>query len=292
MYEILDRREIAPRIIQFVVHVPQVARSHRAGQFVIVRSHEGGERIPLSVADVDPEQGTITLMIQEVGTSSARLNSKRKGESFLNVVGPLGSPTHIEVFGKVVCVGGGVGCAPLHPIAKALRACGNEIITILGGRSVQFVIMREELEKISNRMIVCTEDGSLGQKGIVTEPLLEMLQGDEKPDAVITIGPPRMMKAVCDLTRPFEVKTIVSLNSLMVDGTGMCGGCRVAVSGQPRFVCVDGPEFDGHSVDFENFLHRAGMYREFERRSYEKLQQDHECRLDRQVDAIESGKRP
>lgn len=275
MYEILQRQEIAPKIVQFVIRAPQVARSHRAGQFVIVRSHEGGERIPLSVADVNRAAGTITLVIQDVGTSSARLNAHQQGESFLNVVGPLGSPTHIEKFGRVVCVGGGVGCAPLHPIAKALRDAGNEIITLLGGRSAQFVIMREELEAVSSQTLVCTEDGSLGQKGIVTDILLPMLQGDEKPDAVITIGPPRMMKAICDMTRPFGVKTIVSLNSLMVDGTGMCGGCRVAVNGEAKFVCVDGPEFDGHQVDFDNFLQRAGMYREFERRSYEQ----HLCKL-------------
>lgn len=287
MYEIVQREELAPKIVRFVVQAPQVARSHRAGQFVIVRSHDGGERIPLSVADVDREAGTITLVIQEVGTSSARFNALQQGDAFLNVVGPLGSPTHIEKFGRVVCVGGGVGCAPLHPIAKALREAGNEIVTILGGRSAQFVIMREELEKISSEMLVCTEDGSLGSKGIVTQPLKEMLEGQGKVDAVITIGPPRMMKAVCDLTRPFGVKTIVSLNSLMVDGTGMCGGCRVAVNGEAKFVCVDGPEFDGHEVDFDNFLQRAAMYREFERRSYEKMQSDHECQLDRQVAQME-----
>ncbi len=284
MYEILQRQEIAPKIVQFVIRAPQVARSHRAGQFVIVRSHEGGERIPLSVADVNRAAGTITLVIQDVGTSSARLNAHQQGESFLNVVGPLGSPTHIEKFGRVVCVGGGVGCAPLHPIAKALRDAGNEIITLLGGRSAQFVIMREELEAVSSQTLVCTEDGSLGQKGIVTDILLPMLQGDEKPDAVITIGPPRMMKAICDMTRPFGVKTIVSLNSLMVDGTGMCGGCRVAVNGEAKFVCVDGPEFDGHQVDFDNFLQRAGMYREFERRSYEQ----HLCKLAEAESKIQS----
>ena len=290
MYRILQREELAPKIIRFVISAPEVARSHKAGQFVIVRSHEGGERIPLSVADVDPQAGTITLVIQEVGTSSARLNSHQQGESFLNVVGPLGSPTHIVKFGRVVCVGGGVGCAPLHPIVKALKDAGNEIITLLGGRSAQYVIMREELEKISDHLLVCTEDGSLGEKGIVTQLLLPMLESaTEKPDAVITIGPPRMMQAVCEMTRPFGVKTIVSLNSLMVDGTGMCGGCRVVVEGEAKFVCVDGPEFDGHQVDFGNFLQRAGMYREYERQSYEKLQQKHQCKLEQQIQASEKA---
>ncbi len=288
MYEIVERQELAPKVIRFVVRAPQVARSHRAGQFVIVRSHEGGERIPLSVADVDQEAGTITLVIQEVGTSSARLNARQHGESFLNVVGPLGSPTHIEKFGRVVCVGGGVGCAPIHPIAKALREAGNEIITILGGRSAMHVLMREELSRLSDQLIICTEDGSLGQKGIVTEPLLAMLESGDKPDAVLTIGPPRMMKAICDLTRPFGVKTIVSLNSLMVDGTGMCGGCRVAVNGEAKFVCVDGPEFDGHEVDFDNFLQRAAMYREYERLSYEKLMKNHQCALDKAMEKTEA----
>ncbi|MFH0793244.1 MAG: sulfide/dihydroorotate dehydrogenase-like FAD/NAD-binding protein, partial [bacterium] len=285
MYPILSREELAPKIVRFVVKAPDVARKRMPGQFVIVRTHEHGERIPLSIADADPDAGTITLVVQEVGVSSARINDKQAGEALLNVVGPLGKPTEISKLGRVVCIGGGVGIAPLYPITKALREAGNQVVTILGGRSEVFVLLRKEMEQVSDELILCTDDGSLGRKGFVTHMLAPLLDAPDKPDAVFAIGPAVMMRAVCDLTRKTGVRTVVSLNSLMVDGTGMCGGCRVSVGGQARFVCVDGPEFDGHEVDFAEMLQRMSMYREFERRAYERfLEQRHRCQLEEQFE--------
>jgi ferredoxin--NADP+ reductase len=281
MYRIVRRQELAPKIVLFEIEAPEVARKRKPGQFVIVRVHEHGERVPLSIADENPEKGTITLIVQEVGRSTARLNAKQAGDTLPTVVGPLGKPTEIHRLGRVACVGGGVGIAPLHPIARAFKHAGNTVISILGGRAEPFLILRDEIARVSDQTILCTDDGSLGLRGVVTAPLRQLLESDEKPDAVIAVGPPIMMKKVSELTREFRVPTTVSLNSLMVDGTGMCGGCRITVGGEIKFVCVDGPEFDGHQVDFDEMLNRLAMYKEMESLAYRHAHADpHSCKLD------------
>lgn len=282
MYPILSRKELSPGVVRFEVEAPIVARKRKPGQFAIVRAVEGGERIPLSITDADPERGVVVFVVREIGTSTEKINAKQAGDHFLNVVGPLGQATEIENFGTVVCVGGGVGIAPLYPIIKALKEAGNRTISILGGRDAQQVILREEVEAVSDELMICTDDGSLGEKGVVTKLLAPLLERKDPPGAVFTIGPAIMMKFVCELTRPYGIKTIVSLNSLMVDGTGMCGGCRVSYDDTSKFVCVDGPEFDGHKVDFDNMLNRLTMYRDFEKRSLDRLHEcSHQCHLDK-----------
>jgi ferredoxin--NADP+ reductase len=290
MYKVLERHELAEKIVHLVIEFPELARKRRAGQFLILRANERSERIPLSIAGADPERGTLDLVVQEVGKSSAEVCAKKPGETILDVVGPLGMPTHIENFGTAVCVGGGLGIAPLYPIAKALHEAGNYVVSILGARSREFLIFEERIRSISDQVICCTDDGSYGAKGVVTQPLKEMLEagGVETPEGkrpvnyCITVGPPIMMRFVAETTRPFSVPTFASLNTLMVDGTGMCGGCRVTVGGETKYVCVDGPEFDAHQVDFPEMMRRMAMYKEFERRSYEhfrKTKEDHVCKL-------------
>ncbi|HNY29103.1 MAG TPA: sulfide/dihydroorotate dehydrogenase-like FAD/NAD-binding protein [Candidatus Sumerlaeota bacterium] len=291
MYKVLERHELAEKIVHLVIEFPELARKRRAGQFLILRANERSERIPLSIAGADAERGTLDLVVQEVGKSSAEVCAKKPGDTILDVVGPLGMPTHIENFGTAVCVGGGLGIAPLYPIAKALHEAGNYVISILGARSREFMIFEERIRSISDQVICCTDDGSYGTKGVVTQPLKEMLEagGIETPEGkrpvnfCITVGPPIMMRFVAETTRPFAVPTFASLNTLMVDGTGMCGGCRVTVGGETKYVCVDGPEFDAHQVDFPEMMRRMAMYKEFERRSYEhfrkKAEDDHVCKL-------------
>ena len=261
MYEVVSNVIIAPSIPRMEVRAPRIAAARQAGQFVIVRCSEGGERIPLTIADADPEAGTITLMIQAIGAGTAKLAAIQPPDGIRDVAGPLGMPTEIENVGKVVCVGGGVGTAVLFPLAKALADAGNHVTTIIGGRSEQFVILRDELAEFCDEVIVTTEDGSLGTKGFVTIPLGEIIADPEKrPEAIYAIGPVPMMAAVAEQTRPSGIHTIVSLNPIMVDGTGMCGGCRVTVDGQVKFACVDGPEFDGHLVDFRELATRQQAY--------------------------------
>ncbi len=263
MFEVLSNEELAPSVHRLTVEAPRIAAARRPGQFVIVRSGSHGERIPLTIADADSKAGTITLIIQAVGESTKELVAIKVGGGILDIAGPLGEPTDIEKWGKVVCVGGGVGTAVLYPLAKALAEAGNEVTTIIGGRSKPFVILRDELAAFSKEVLVTTEDGSLGTKGFVTAALGEMLADDaRRPDAVFAVGPVPMMAAVAEQTRPFGIKTIVSLNPIMVDGTGMCGGCRVTVGGKTKFACVDGPEFDGHLVDFRELASRQNMYKE------------------------------
>ncbi len=276
--EILEIEEIAPQFKQYLLNAPTIARKHQAGQFVIVLLHEHGERIPLTIADADPEAGTITLVVQEVGKTTMEMGTMKVGDS-IEVVGPLGSPTHIEKVGTCVCIGGGAGIAPMLPIARAMKAAGNHVVSILGGRTKELVIMREEMEEASNEMIYTTDDGSFGKKGLVTHALEELVDERGKPDIVIAIGPAIMMKAVADMTRPLEIPTVVSLNTIMIDGTGMCGGCRVAVGGDSKFVCVDGPEFDAHQVDFDLMMKRQRTYLEQEEIARERFLRDHpECR--------------
>ena len=274
MYRIADKQELAPAIKMMVVEAPHVARKARAGQFVIVRIDETGERIPLTIADHDPGQGTITLILQEVGKSTMHMGSLEVGDSLATVAGPLGHPTEIADFGTVVCVGGGVGIAPIFPIARALKEAGNEVVSIIGARSHSLLFWEERMRSVSDNLIVCTDDGSYGRPGLVTEPLRDLLE--ERRGAVArvwAIGPAIMMKFVSRTTQPYGVPTTVSLNTVMIDGTGMCGGCRVVANGGAQFVCVDGPEFDGWGVDWDLLLSRLQYYRPQELEAVEQWRQ-------------------
>ena len=276
MNQILLRQDLAPKIHLFKVAAPKVAQKAQAGQFVIVRIDERGERIPLTIANWDRKEGSVTVVFMEVGTTTRRLAQLGAGDSITDFVGPLGLPTHIEKFGTVVCVAGGFAIATIMPIARAMRQAGNRVISIMGARSKNLVFWEEELGQVSDQLIVTTDDGSYGRKGLVTEPLRELLSGDGKISRVIAIGPSVMMKFCAKTTEPFGVKTIVSLNPIMVDGTGMCGGCRVAVSGATRFACIDGPDFDGHQVDWDLLLARQRIYLDEEKHSFEQCQIQHD----------------
>jgi len=272
LYQILERQNLAPNIYLFKIVAPKVANKAQAGQFVVVRVDERGERIPLTIADWDREEGSITIVFMVVGTTTYRLAQLKAGDSITNFIGPLGLPTHVEKFGTVVCVAGGVGVAPIVPIARALKRVGNKIISVLGARSKDLLFWEDELGRVSDQLIVTTDDGSYGRKGLVTEPLKELLEDKERIDRVVAIGPSIMMKFCAKTTEPFGVKTVVSLNPIMVDATGMCGCCRVSVNGVTRFVCVDGPDFDGHQVDWDLLLARQSIYLDEERLSFERWQ--------------------
>ncbi|GFN23323.1 sulfide/dihydroorotate dehydrogenase-like FAD/NAD-binding protein [Thermanaeromonas sp. C210] len=266
MYPIVKKRILAPGIKLLEVKAPDVARKAQAGQFIILRIDEPGERIPLTIADFNRDEGTVTTIFQEVGYTTQQLGRLEEGDTLLDFVGPLGRPTEIENYGRVVCVGGGVGVAPIYPIARALKEAGNEVISIIGARSRELLILEQEMRSVSDELLVSTDDGSYGHKGFVTDLLVKVLQ-EKKVDRVWGIGPVVMMKAVSEATRPFKVPTIVSMNPIMVDGTGMCGACRVSVGGETKFGCVDGPEFDGHQVDWDLALRRLRMYRDEEARA-------------------------
>ncbi len=266
MYRILAREDLALNIHLFKVGAPSVAKKAQPGQFVVVRSDEKGERIPLTIADWDKKEGNVTIVFMEVGTTTRKLALLNAGDNILDFVGPLGRPTEIEKFGTVVCVAGGVGAAPMFPIARALKAQENEIISILGARNKELLFWEERLHSVSDELIVTTDDGSYKRKGLVTEPLKELLQ-ETKVDRVIAIGPTVMMKFCSLTTKPFGIKTMVSLNPIMVDGTGMCGCCRVSVGGETKFACVDGPDFDGHEVDWDLLMHRLRTYLDEEKES-------------------------
>lgn len=268
--EILSKVILAPRIARLVVKAPAIAAKAEPGHFVVVRLNERAERIPLTIADFDRKKGTITLIVQEVGKSTALINRMSPGESFADVLGPLGTPYPIGKLGTVVGVAGGLGAAPLYPKVKALHEAGNRVIVILGAQRRELLILMDELKAVSDRLLVATDDGSYGQKGLVTEPLRQVLD-TEQVDEVIAIGPVPMMDACCKLTRERNVKTVVSLNAIMVDGTGMCGGCRVTVGGQTKFCCVDGPSFDGLAVDFAELRQRQRYYSEQEKQAYQRL---------------------
>lgn len=247
------------------IHAPMIAEERSAGQFIILQTDDNyGERIPLTIADADVIDGSITIIFQVVGKTTTVLSQMSVGNDLPVVVGPLGKPTHIKKFGSVVCVGGGIGVAPLHPIAQALKEAGNHVTIICGARTKELIIMEKEMRSIADDYIVCTDDGSYGQKGLVTVPLKELCASVSKPDMVIAIGPPVMMKFCSLTTKPYSVFTQVSLNTIMVDGTGMCGGCRVNIGKEVKFVCVDGPEFDGHLVDFDNMIARLNSYKSIE----------------------------
>jgi len=275
LYEILLKQDLVPGIHLFKVAAPAVAKKAQAGQFVVVRIDEKGERIPLTIADWDEKEGSITIVFMEVGTTTARLALLEAGDAIADFVGPLGVPAHIEKFGTVVCVAGGVGTAVVAPIARALKQAGNRIISILGARSQDLLFWEDRLGSVSERLIVTTDDGSYGRKGVVTEPLKELLESGEKVDRVVAIGPAIMMKFCSLTTQPFGIKTIVSLNPIMVDGTGMCGCCRVSVGGETKFACVDGPDFDGHQVDWDLLFARQRIYLDEEKCSFEQWQKSH-----------------
>ena len=267
MHEILEKKVLAPKVNYFRIRAERIAKKRQAGQFVIIRVSDQGERIPLTIADADPEEGSITLVVQEVGKTTEQMGLLQTGDSLLDVVGPLGRPTHIEKKGTVLIVGGGIGIAPAHPIAQAHRKIGNHVIGILGARNKEMMIMEEEMHRACHEVIVMTDDGSYGEKGMVTDAIKKLVESGVTIDECIAIGPPVMMKYVSLTTKPYKIPTLVSLNTIMIDGTGMCGGCRVRVGGKNRFVCVDGPEFDGHQVDFDNMMLRLNSYKEQEKQS-------------------------
>ncbi|MCX7775809.1 MAG: sulfide/dihydroorotate dehydrogenase-like FAD/NAD-binding protein [Spirochaetaceae bacterium] len=280
-HRIVSKRQLSEEVFRMEIEAPYIAQERKAGQFVIVQyDQEYSERIPLTIADADPDRGTITLIFQTVGASTHRLALKEPGDEVI-VLGPLGNPTHIENFGWAVCVGGGIGLAPLYPIARALKDAGNRLTVISGARTRDLLIMQEELAAVADEHIVVTDDGSFGRKALVTAPLEELCRRTPPPDIVVAIGPPIMMKFCAQTTRPFGVKTLVSLNTIMIDGTGMCGGCRVTVGDKVKFVCVDGPEFDGHLVDWDNMLSRLGAYRQQEQTAHEQ------CHLEMQLRTLQ-----
>ncbi len=259
MNRIVEKEHFSQNVVKLVVEAPAIARSRRPGHFVIVRACEHGERIPLTIADSDTERGTITLVVQDVGVSTGKICGLEVGESLTDVVGPLGQATHIEKFGTVVCCGGGVGVAPLLPIIKGMKEAGNRVITVLAARTKDLIILEEQVAPYSDEVIIMTDDGSYGTKGLVTAGVERVIQR-EAVDLVVTIGPAIMMKFVSLLTKKYDVPTMCSLNTIMVDGTGMCGACRVTVDGKTKFVCIDGPEFDAHKVDFDEMMMRLRSY--------------------------------
>jgi len=284
--EIVEKRQLAPSITLFKLYVPDIAKKARPGQFVVLRADDYAERIPLTIADFDREKGLVTVIFQVVGTSTQKLDKFQQGQIILDVVGPLGKPSHIEKFGTVVCVGGGVGVAPVYPIAKALFERGNEVINIIGSRTKEMLILEDEMKAISSELFVTTDDGTYGHHGFVTDVLKKLIADKKKIDLVIGIGPIIMMRAVAEVTRPHNIHTVVSLNTIMVDGTGMCGCCRTTVGGETKFVCVDGPEFDGHKVEFNELMMRGKMYNREERRAM----WDHKCKLEAQEKALKKSK--
>lgn len=286
MYPILKKQVLSDVVKLIVVEAPVVARKAKPGQFVVVLTDEQSERIPLTIADFDAQLGTITLIFQEVGKSTCQMGTLEVGEGFANVVGPLGKPTKIENYGTVIVVGGGVGIAPLFPVTRALKQAGNYIISILGARNQGLLFWQERMAEVSDELIVCTDDGSLGRKALVTEPLKELLQARQDIARVWAIGPAIMMKFTAATTQPFNIPTVVSLNTIMIDGTGMCGGCRVVLTNGPKFACVDGPEFDAHQVDWDLLFARLSFYREEEKEAMERWEAHH-CRLDPVIAAIE-----
>ncbi len=280
MAKILEKRLIRqPDIFYYKIAAPLISRKAQPGQFVIIRLHEKGERIPLSLADINPEEGTISLIVMAVGKTTHELSTFRAGDEILDLCGPLGQPTRMEKVGRVALVGGGFGVAPLYPIARAFKAAGNFVTVIMGARSRDLLIYEEEMRQVSDRVLVTTDDGSKGLKGVVTAALTRELENG-RPGLVLAVGPAIMMKSVAETTMPYKVRTVVSLNPIMVDGTGMCGGCRVSVGGEAKFACVDGPEFDGHLVDWNALMNRQKSYLPEEKESFEAWKERHSRMLD------------
>ena len=280
MFQIVKKEVLNPTVTKMVIEAPLIAKKAEPGQFIILRVDEEGERIPLTIADFDRSAGTVTIIYQIVGATTERLNHLEEGDYLQDFVGPLGKATEVENLKKVAVVGGGVGCAIAYPVAKKLHQLGAEVHSIVGFRSQDLVILEKEFEAVSDRLCMRTDDGSYGQKGLVTDALKELIEAGEKYDEVIAIGPLIMMKFVCKLTKEYGIKTMVSMNPIMIDGTGMCGGCRLTVGGKTQFACVDGPDFDGHEVDFDEAMARSAMYRSYERQAHEEA-----CNLFQQADA-------
>jgi len=271
MYEITEKKELAHTVYQFKVKAPEIARKRKAGQFVILRMNEQGERIPLTIVGSDVMEGTITIIVQEVGKSTEILGEMDRGDMILDVVGPLGKPTHIEDFGTAVCVGGGIGIAPVLPIAAAMKEAGNRVVSVIGARNKGLLILEEEMKAVSDEIHITTDDGSYGHHGFVTQVLQKLIEDGVKIGCAVAIGPVPMMRAVANVTRPHNIFTVVSLNPIMVDGTGMCGSCRVTIAGKNQFVCVDGPEFNGHEVDFDELMMRNRSYLKEEKIAMEEF---------------------
>ena len=273
MHKILEKRQYSPDVFYLKVEAPEIAKNRHPGQFVIVQINtDFGERVPLTIADANADEGWIALVVQAVGATTIKLCNKNAGDTIAAILGPLGRPSHIEKSGTVVCVCGGIGVAPMYPIAQAFKQIGNRLIVIIGARTKDLIVFEEEMTAIADELIVTTDDGSYGRKALVTVPLKEICEREVPPDEVFAIGPPVMMKFCAETTRPFGIKTTVSLNTIMIDGTGMCGGCRVTVGGETKFVCVDGPEFDAHEVDFNNMMMRMKAFR------IREDQDRHKCR--------------
>jgi NAD(P)H-flavin reductase len=271
--EIIELKKLAPEINLLKLNVPLIAQKAKAGQFVVLRINEEGERIPMSITDLNPETGILTIIFQEVVKTTAHLATLKKGNVLADVVGPLGIPTHMENFGTCVCVGGGIGIAPIHFVAKILKQMGNKVISIIGARSKNLLILEEEMKKLSDQLLISTDDGSYGHHGFVTDLLTQLLSKKVKVDFIMAIGPVVMMRVVCKVTAAWGIKTVVSLNPIMVDATGMCGACRVTVGGKIKFACVDGPDFDGHQVDFDELIKRQAMYLKQEKIAMERFNQ-------------------
>jgi len=278
LYKIVEKTDLSPTISKHVIYAPLIAAKAKAGHFVILRSREGGERIPVTLVDWSPENGTVTVIIQAIGKSTAEMNTFKQGDSFSDVAGPLGTPVEIKNWGTVLGVGGGVGIAELFPIMRAFKDAGNRIVSILGARNKDLLILEKEMAGLGE-VIVTTDDGSAGKKGLVTDAMKELYAAGRKPDAIYTIGPIIMMKFVGEASRPHGTPTFASLNPVMLDGTGMCGGCRVEVGGKPKFACVDGPMFDAHLTNFDLLMKRTAAYREQEKESLERYTQGHQCRI-------------
>jgi len=287
MNKIVEARFLGPDVKLFRIEAPKIAEKRKAGQFVIIRVHEKGERIPLTIADSNIEDGTITIIVQGIGKTTKMLNTFEAGDSIQDLVGPLGKPSEIEYFGTAVSIGGGVGTAIAYPTAKALKEAGNHVISIIGGRSKEYVILEDEMKAVADEVYPCTDDGSYGFHGFVTQKLQELIDEGRKLDFVLAIGPIPMMEAVAKVTKPYGIKTVVSLNPIMVDGTGMCGGCRALVDNKVVFVCVDGPEFDAHKVDFNVLNKRNRMYLSKEKQSLEEFL--HKCKLEEKIKEAANG---
>jgi len=279
MFQILSAEFLAPGIKRFVIEAPRIARKQKPGQFVILRLHQRGERIPITIQQSDAQRGTITLVVQAIGKTTHMLDSLEAGDSILDIVGPLGKPSEIGKFGTVVVIGGGVGTAMAYPTAAALKRAGNRVISIVGARSKELVILEHEMREVSDPLMMTTDDGTYADKGFVTDKLRQLIDNGTRIDLVLAIGPIPMMRAVADMTRKEGIRTIVSLNPIMIDGTGMCGGCRVLVEGKSQFACVDGPEFDAHQIDFGVLIQRNAMYRSAEQKSMADFQHERESLL-------------
>ncbi|HAH60657.1 MAG TPA: sulfide/dihydroorotate dehydrogenase-like FAD/NAD-binding protein [Treponema sp.] len=284
MFKILEKKQLSADVFYMKLEAPEIARNRKAGQFIIVQVDiDYGERIPLTIADADEKEGWIAIVFQAVGATTFKLSQKKAGDALPAVLGPLGNPSVIEKKnGPVVVVGGGIGVAPCYPIVQALKAAGNKVIMIIGARSKDLLIFVEEMKRAADEVIIMTDDGSAGQKGLVTIPLEELCKSQTPPAEVIAIGPPVMMKFACKTTEPYNIPTVVSLNTIMIDGTGMCGGCRVSIGDETKFVCVDGPDFDGHKVNWDNMMMRMGSFKPREQEEF------HKCKLQAQADALES----